>query len=298
MLKKRLTPLEVMKALVLCLLIVAVGTVSFSSLQSDTDVESPIAEAEKLILSEKYYEAILGLKPLLISERKSEAQEKALWLAHQLGEKIVEKIEDERSELYRHRAECKTEVEKERMTEFIASQWDAAFEKMRVLNLIGADSGYRSDPISMFYYNEGFLQQLVDRYPESPKRAVAEYYLIFDWLGFPRQETLSLTLKTLHAYIEKYEKTGRAEVYKAYLDIAHIHHGLWAVMTFEGCDDGMASRLDPEDDTKNAEAHKAEAEKYYLKYHLNPHGLPGDEGYERLKNEEEFGYFYIVYGIC
>ena len=267
-----------------------------SQIVAETDMNTAIAKSEKLITAGEYYQAILALEPLLMSKEKSEAQEEALWMAHQLGEKVVEKVEEERSELYRHRSEYKTQVEKESMTEAITFWWDAASEKMHVLNLLGADSGYWADPISSFYYNEGFLQQLIDRYPESPKRALAEYYLIFDWLGFPRPKTLSLTLSALHAYIEKYEKTGRAEVYKAYLDIAHIHHGLWAVMTFEGCDDGMASGL--EDDTKSAEAHKAEALKYYLKYHLNPHGLPEDEGCERLKNEEEFGWSYIIYGIC
>ena len=40
------------------------------------------------------------------------------------------------------------------------------------------------------------------------------------------------TIQAYHAYIEKYEKTGRAEVYMAYLDLAHIHHGIWAALTF------------------------------------------------------------------
>ena len=263
---------------------------------AETGIDTAVAEAEKLILSEKYYEAILALETFLMSKEKSKAQEEALWLAHQLSEKVVEKVEEERHELHQRRSEYQTQAEQESMTEVKTVWWDATSEKMRVLNRLGADAGYWADPISSFYYNEGFLQQLIDRYPESPKRAVAEYYLIFDWLGSPRPETLSLTLSALHAYIEKYEKTGRAEVYKAYLDIAHIHHGLWAVMTFEGRDGGMASRL--KDDTKSAEAHKTEALKYYLKYHLNPHGLPEDEGYELLKNEEEFGWSYIIYGIC
>ena len=39
---------------------------------------------EKLITEGDYYDAILALKPLLTSDRKSEAQEEALWLAHTL----------------------------------------------------------------------------------------------------------------------------------------------------------------------------------------------------------------------
>ncbi|MYG07223.1 hypothetical protein F4167_11535 [Candidatus Poribacteria bacterium] len=277
---KRCKPLsEVKIAGLLCLLIVVCGTVSFSSLQSETDAESPLAEAEKLILSEKYYEAILALEPLLMNKEKSKSQEEALWLEHQIGEKVAEKIREVSFGIGDPQTKQETSA-----------------EKIRTLNKVGA--GFSNSPFdtAYYYYDEAFLQQLIQRYPESPKRAVAEYYLIFDGLSFPRQQNLSQTLSVLHAYIEKYEKTGRAEVYKAYLDIAHIHHGLWAVMTFDNPGTEMASWL--EDDTKSAETHKAEAEKYYLKYHLNPHGLPEpeDKGYERLKNGEEFGWDYIIYG--
>ena len=103
-------------------------------------------------------------------------------------------------------------------------------------------------------------------------------------------------------YINKYEKTGRVEVYKAYLDIAHLHHGLWAVLTYPdepgpggGMGEGYTS-ADPEKDKKRAAAHKAEALKYYALYHLNPHRLPNDEGYERLKKNEAFGWYFIVWG--
>lgn len=258
------------------------------SLYSYSESETPLAKAEKLILSEKYYEAVLALEPLLTSEEKSEAQEQALWLAHQLGEKVAEKIENE----YFAMPILPEELESKR--------WDkvafrAAFKSVKQFNKLGAGIGY-SEPGDSFYYDDGFLQRLIDRYPESPKRGVAEYHLIFDGLNIPRQENLSLTLSALQAYIETYEKTGRIEVYKAYLDLAHIYHGLWAVQTFDNPGCAMAAWLDPEDDPKSAEAHKAEAEKYYLKYHINPHGLPEDEGYERLKNEEEFGWDYIVYG--
>ena len=282
MLKKHSTLPEVITAVArFSLLIVVSVTFTPFDLQSEMDVESPLADAEKLFLSEKYYEAILALEPLLISDKKSEAQEQALWLAHQLGEKVAEKIRGISFGMGH------PQTTKEVLT-----------EKIGTLNKLGA--GFSNSPFdtAYYYYDEGFLQRLIERYPESSKRAMAEYYLIFDAMSIPRQENLSLTLKVLHAYIEKYEKTGRAEVYKAYLDIAHIHHGLWAVMTFEGCDGGMAAWLAPGDDTKSAEAHKAEALKYYLKYHLNPHGLtePEDKGYERLKNEEAFGWDYIVYG--
>lgn len=248
-------------------------------LRSHIDAQTGITEAEKLITEGDYYAALLALEPLLISEEKSEAQEEALWLAHQLGEKVAEKIRE-------------------------ASGWmgplqrtqEELTEKIRTLNKLGA--GFSNSPFDAlyYYYDAGFLQQLIDHYPKTPKRAVAEYHLIFRNGAF--RDSLSSTLKALYAYIQKYEKTGQVQVYKAYLDIAHIHHGLWAVETFDDWDEGMPLSLDPEDDTKSAEAHKAEAEKYYLKYYLNPHGLPEDEGYERLKNEERFGGDYILGDGC
>ncbi len=277
-------------------LLVAIGGLSFymhSGTDAETTVANPLREAEKLISTERYYEATLALEPLLMHDEKSEAQEEALWLAHQLGEKVAEKISNEYSAMQRM-----SEPEDLERKRWDRAAFRAATKSVKQINALGAEIFY-SEPGDLFFYYDGFLQRLIERYPETPKRGVAEYYLIFDGLNVPRQENLSLTLKTLHAYIEKYEKTGRAEVYKAYLDIAHIHHGLWAALTFPddpGC--AMMSWLDPKDDTKSAEAHKAEAEKYYLKYHLNPHGLPEpeDKGYERLKNEEAFGLEYIIYG--
>ena len=156
-------------------------------------------------------------------------------------------------------------------------------------------------------YGYGFLQRLIDEYPNTPKRPIAEYYLIRKGavvLGVDAE-----TIQAYHAYIQTYEKTGRAEVYMAYLDLAHIHHGIWAALTFPDESDapvrhdafgydGDYSSEDPEKQKATAAAHKAEALKYYTLFHLNPHGLPEpeDEGYKRLKNEEEFGWDYIIYG--
>ncbi len=81
-----------------------------------------------------------------------------------------------------------------------------------------------------------------------------------------KSEPAAGTLSALHAYIEKYKKTGRAEVYLAYLDIAHIHHGLWAVLTFP--DDPYVVKFDtfgtgdPEKDKKLADSHREIALKY------------------------------------
>ena len=250
-----------------------------SHIDAQTGADIAMTEAEKLIAEGNYYAALLALKPLLISEEKSEAQEDALWLAHQLGEKVAEKIREESGWM----------GPPQRTQEELS-------EKIRTLNKLGA--GFSNSPFDAlyYYYDAGFLQQLIDHYPKTPKRAVAEYHLIFRRGAF--RGSLSSTLKALHAYIQKYEKTGQVQVYKAYLDIAHIHHGLWAVEMFDDWDEGMPLSLDPEDDTKSAEAHKAEAEKYYLKYYLNPHGLLEDEGYERLKNGERFGGDYILGDGC
>ena len=283
MLKKRLTPPEMTKAVVLCLLIVVIGTVSLSSLQSETDAENPIAEAEKLLLSEKYYEAILALEPLLISDKKSEAQEQALWLAHQLAKKCVPVMQKE----YGY-SETLFEVK--------------TSEKTRLLDqMVGGN--FWDFAIYYYDYGYGFLQRLIDEYPNTPKRPIAEYYLIRKGavvLGADAE-----TIQAYHAYIQTYEKTGRAEVYMVYRDLAHIHHGIWAALTFpEESDaglygfghDGFYSFQDPEKQKATAAAHKAKAETYYLKYHLNPYGLPADKSFQRLKNNEAFGWEFILYG--
>ena len=251
---------------------------------------NPLTEAEKLTSTEKYYEAILALEPLLMSDEKSEAQEEALWLAHQLAKKYEPVIQNG----YWH---SETEAE----TEF----WQKAkSENTPRLNLlVGGD--FWAGAMYYFGYDYGFLQRLIDEYPNTPKRPITEYYLIRKGdvvLGYG-----PATIQAYLAYIEKYEKTGRVEVYMAYRDLAHIHHGIWAALTFpKESDAGMwdgfghggyySSIEDPEKEKTTAAAHKAEAEKYYVKYHLNPFGLPEDESFQRLKNNEAFGWQFILYG--
>ena len=253
----------------LAALVIFIGTGVFFYVKAEQryTVDTHIAAAEKLITDGNYYEAILALKPLLINDETSQHQEDALWLAHTLTLNWEQAITD---------------------------------EQISIINNFGADF----DNIEInFGYRCGFLQQLIDRYPESARRPIAEYYLIQKNYPVP----MCLTgeddiLEKLQAYVDRYEKTGRYEVYMAYLDIAHIHHGLWAVLTYPeetgpgGCmGDGYTS-ADPEQDKKRAAAHKAEALKYYQKYHFNPHGLPDDDSYERLKKNEAFGWYFIVWG--
>lgn len=243
-------------------LIILIGTGVFLYVKADQKhtVDAHIAAAEELIIDGNYYEALFALKPLLMSDEKSETQEKALWIAHQLGEKITEIFLASGGNVPRIRS-----------------------EKAIPINQLGATI-YYADMRGMWYYDKGFLQRLIDEYPNSPKRPIAEYYLIYNERGIPRCGNYDEALKRLHAYVEKYEKTGRPEVYKAYLGIAHINHGFWWKLTYSAT----------EKDKQRAAMHKAEALKYYALYHINPHGLPDDESYERLKKNEEYGWHFII----
>ncbi len=254
--------------------------------RSETDAETtsanPLEVAEKLITTENHYEAILALKPLLMRDTKSKEQEEALWLAHTLLIRWEKKIIENGS--------LENDID----------------QKIEILNQLGANF----DNIEInFGYRYGFLQRLIDAYPNTPKQPIAEYALIQSGYTVPRD--IEKTLSALHAYIEKYEKTGRAEVYRAYLDIAHIHHGLWAAVTFHDHPTvsmfGNFGGEDPEKDKKLADSYREIALKYYAKFHINPHGLTdnfdnenfdfSDEtNYQLLKRNAEFGWDFIFYG--
>ena len=72
--------------------------------------------------------------------------------------------------------------------------------------------------------------------------------------------------------------------------------------------DGDYYFQDSEKQKTVAAAHRAEALKYYARFHLNPHGLwdnydgyeeysfKNETGYERLKKNTVFGWQFIVYG--
>ena len=262
---------------------------------AETDMDTAIAKSEKFITADAYYQAILALEPLLMSEEKNEAQEEALWLAHQLAKKCVPVMQEEygySETLWK----VKTSEKTRRLNQIVKGQfWDFA----------------------MYYYDYGygFLQRLIDEHPNTSKRPIAEYYLIQKGavvLGYDAE-----TIQAYHAYIEKYEKTGRAEVYMAYLDLAHIYHGIWAALTFPkessagmwagfGYDSDYSSE-DPEQEKATAAAHKTEALKYYARFHINPHGLldnsdyafygfNDETGYELLKKNAIFGWQFILYG--
>ena len=203
--------------------------------RSETDAQTtsvnPLVAAEKRIITENYYEAILALKPLLMRDTKSKEQEDALWLAHTLMIKW----------------------EKDTIANELGKQ--DTNQKISILNKLGA----HFDNIEINWgYRYGFLHRLKESYPNTLKEPIVEYALIQS--GYPVPQDLEASLSALHAYIEKYEKTGRAEVYKAYLDIAHIHHGIWAATTFTNHPDvamfGGFGSGDPEKDKKHADPHR------------------------------------------
>lgn len=277
------------------ILLLTCVTFTLRHLQSDMDVQTPITKSHKLIETGNYYDALLALKPLLTSDQKSDAQEEALWLAHQLGDKVTGMIDSELQANF-HLMVKEGNTDSAHRTETKAFQ-----ERVKPLNELGACI-YDYAEMRGRHYDKGFLQRLIDEYPNTLKRPFAEYELIFTGEGVPRSGVPEDTLKTLYVYIDKYEKTGRVEVYRAYLDIAHLHHGLWAVLTYPdepgpggGMGEGYTSAA-PEKDKKRAAAHRAKALKYYALYHLNPHKLPDDESYERLKKNEAFGWYFIVWG--
>ncbi len=265
-------------------LLLVVSCVIFLGYRIETDAETtpanPFAAAEKRIATENYFEAILALKPLLMSDTKSKEQEEALWLAHTLSVKWEKQIYDS-----------------------LVKDED---QKIVILNQLGANF----DNIEInFGYRYGFLHRLIETYPNTEKQPFAEYALIQS--GYPVPQDLVKALAALHAYIEKYEKTGRAEVYNAYLDIAHIHHGLWAAVTFSDHPAvqmyGQFGSGDPEKDKKTADSYKEIALKYYAKFYINPYGITDNidyesydvkdgTGYQLLKRNAEFGWFYIFFG--
>ena len=253
-----------------------------SEVEVDTASESPFVAAEKLIITENYYEAILVLQPLLMSDTKSREQEEALWLAHTLLIKWEKEIIENGA---------------------FGKDTD---QKIGILNKLGA----HFDSIEINWgYRYGFLHRLIDTYPDTPKQPIIEYALIQS--GYPVPQDIKASLAALHAYIKKYEKTGRAEVYLAYLDIARIHHGIWAAIIFSdhpavAMFGGFGSG-DPEKDKKHADPHRDIALKYYAKFYINPHGLTDtfdykfydfkdENGYQLLKRRAEFGWDFILYG--
>ncbi|MDE0484638.1 MAG: hypothetical protein OXI67_18835 [Candidatus Poribacteria bacterium] len=274
------------------MILIGTGVFLYVKAEQKNTVDAHIAAAEKLIIDGDYYEALLALEPLLTSKVKSETQEKALWIAHQLGEKVTKMVVAECDEI-------RSEVMKRTGNNILAGDARSQLysEKVNPINQLGAN--ILSNEMGTFY-DKGFLRQLIDKYPDSPKRPFAEYHLFYSLESAQIEDSLEGVyeyLDVLHTYVEKYEKTGRAEVYMAYRDFAHINHGIWAMLTFPddpGIDFNVVSSGDPEKDKQSAARHKAEALKYYALYQINPYGLPNEtENFQHLKNNDAFGVFFL-----
>ena len=251
--------------------------------------ESPLEKAEALMIELKFYEAVFALEPLLMSNEKSEDQEKALWLANMLCERVAD-----------------GERGAERKLGFRRGDNTLQWEKAKALNPLGAGFGYEPVTGSGYIYHYGFLKRLLEFYPDSNRRPVAEYYLIYEGHHTVTTSKMDLdeTLKALHAYVEKYQESGLGEVYMAYLDIAQINHGLWAFWAHpDGAWGYMMEKTtgDPKKDKEITAAFKAKALKYYAKFiasgHRGSYPRQREEAlkdYKKVKNNVESGYGFIV----
>lgn len=256
------------------------------------ETERPLEKSEGLITALKFYDALLALEPLLTIDEKSEDQEKALWLANMLSDRLQRELTDEYREYY----------QEHKGRGFIRGDLSKEWGKVDILNRLGARFAY-FEIGGAFLYHYGFLKRLVELYPDSEWRPAAEYYLIQE--GAPAPRDAQKTLKALYAYVKKYQKSGLTEIYMAYLEIARINHGLWAFLAHPNDDPfGAAAEYtsgDSEKDKKLAKTHKAEALKYYAKFILSrfqgkyagqrKHVL---ESYKELKQNKATGYDILV----
>ena len=269
------------------------------------NTENPLHKAEVLMTELKFYEALIALEPLLTTNQKSEEQEEAHWLANTLCNQLMGSLTDEFREIeldslwrqFSDDDELKNYPHPQ--PSGVALKW----EKVATLNRLGADITYSEIGVS-YWYHYGFLKRLITLYPNSSWHPAAEYYLIQE--GWPVPLDIDKTLNALHSYIEKYAKSGLAEVYMAYLDIAHINHGLWAVLAHP---DNHYSR-DPqfkfvtgdlEKDKLLAVKCKSEALKYYAKFIARYRNVARYESqnviesFEELEQDKESGFGWIIF---
>ena len=298
MLKKRVTPPEVIKvSVVLSLLIVVIGTGSLSSLQSETNaettVEDTLEKAERLIAESKFYEAISALKPLLNANEKSEVHEKSLYLADVMCRRLAKVLTTHYLETWDY--ELEDDLEK----------------SLHALEVLGVHISTPSEIIGTYKYDHFFLKQLVKKYPESSAVPAAVYYLIKGkyyranedvvYGGMPYE-----VLVELYEYVDKHGQQDIAEVYMVYLDIAHIYHGLWSMYAFPEAFDmpPVAPSGDSETDKAMAVKYREIALRYYLKFLSrkdqtlqSPYKFQDVlEDYEKLKYNQKSGLWFIFVG--
>lgn len=257
-------------------LLVVITFLLFTLSYSVSDTNNPVEKCENLITELKFYDALVALEPLLKDKKKSEDQEKALWLANMLCERLEDTLDGEKLKAQSQENLDKREIDYEKV-----------MNKFKTLNEYGARFTY-FEMAGGYLYHYGFLKRLVDLYPNSEWRPAAEYYLI--QAGHPIPQDGGNNLELLYDYVKKYEKSGLKEIYMAYVDIAMINHGYWAFLAHPDNDPfGMGdffSSGDPEKDKIHATECKAEALKYYSLFILS-----GYQGKYRGQSEEVLGYY-------
>ena len=275
----------------LTLFVVTICLMTFTLSFGET--KRPLEKSEALITELKFYDALIALEPLLTDDKKSEEQEKAFWVANILCERLQEILSDEYLEYYQER----------KGKGFIKGDLSKEWGKVDILNRLGAGFEW-SEPGGVFMYRYAFLKRLVKLYPNTSWRPPAEYYLILEGYDIS-QSPLSIdeTLKALDAYVKKYEKSGLAEIYLAYLDLAHINHGRWAFLMHPNVEGPCGPVVSPikvsEKDKEDAAVLKAEALKYYGKIIVGSPWFYQRETalryYEELKQNKATGHDFLWY---
>lgn len=255
------------------------------------EVQNTLEKTEVLIAESKFYEAMMALEPLLITDQKSKDQEEALWHANMLCEALVTTLTTDY-----HNERSNTSSDSTPMKR----------EKVENLNRLGAGIYYDGGELcsDSYLYDYDFLKRFIENYPNSPRKPIAEYYLMrvkyFRWGGDTLTGNEDEALKALHAYVKKYAKNGLAEVYRAYLDIAYINHGLWALLTYPEEFFGPMDGLPSGEDRTRAEVYKANALKYYAKFIANKYypdlKKSAREHYTDLIQNKKSGLFFIFVG--
>jgi len=221
----------------------------------DIDISGLIAKSESLANQGDFYGALIALETLLVSDQKSDFQEKALWQTNAFCETLISDsilLEEFERSFFSSVTDDKMPSDED------YTNW----EKITNLNRLGADIGF--DHLAHLYsYGYGFLKRLVDLYPESKFRPSAEYYLIDE--GYNSFEAVEKWLSDLYSYINKYEGSTIKELDIACLDIALICHNLWQLLTYPDEYTELFSSGDTAADSDRATKYKSAALKYYSK---------------------------------
>lgn len=245
------------------------------------ETEALLKKAESLITDLKFYEAMIALEPLLMSNEKSQAQEQALWIANTLGVEVAENITAEQDALrsypdYGNISEDDPRSQRLR-------------KKREAVDRLGADIHY-NEMAGTYFYHYGFLERLLALYPKSRWTPIAEYYLIHENRPLESVDT-EKTLRALLAYVKKHANSGYFEVSMAYYDIARLYHGIWA-----------ASGGDAASAKERAAVCKAEALKYYAKFIVSDYQETQwrtqemvRQAYQDLKHERNARQYLLVY---